>query len=602
MFMRKLTVSTAAIAVVVLLTAISDLEQDSADPNVMSPGNPEMIAKWAAFKQKNGDSWTLSARDDGTVRKVMGGRVLQPGDTPEKAAGFFLKNNLVLFVGNPDSVEFAHTHSHKNVMGAAVRFAQKHEGLRVRGGEALVNLDARGSVISAASSFENIVTTTELDSAIDRDTAIDLALEAATVEGKLRGDIKAEFVLAERNGFHIPAWEIAIPAFVPLGDWLVLIDGRDGEVFEVSDIRRFFDAPARVFDPNPIVTMQDDTLSDADDADVIPEQAYVDVTLTGLEKNAEDVLILRGLNVHCQAGVVGNVSLYEDVAAVEGEFNFSRNNRKFEPTMGYHHIDATRRYLLSLGITSAVKSDGTAIKARFHGDSDYFLKDEDQSFYSPMTESLWFGDGGVDDAEDAEVIVHEYGHAIQDFLVPGFGHTSESGAMGEGFGDYLASSVFALKHEEWDVGKVFDWDGITWGGRRVDSTRTYSDYTGDDVHIDGMIWAATLWSIREALGAEIADTLILSSHNFLLPSATFYTGAEAILQADAELYDSEHAQVIQSIIDSRNITEGGGVDDGSCCLQVSVGDSCGALRSTREVTFSPLARAFYSLNHNGPRF
>ena len=31
------------------------------------------------------------------------------------------------------------------------------------------------------------------------------------------------------------------------------------------------------------------------------------------------------------------------------------------------------------------------------------------------------GTGGVDDAEDPEVIWHEYGHAIQDDQVPGCG-------------------------------------------------------------------------------------------------------------------------------------------------------------------------------------
>jgi len=39
------------------------------------------------------------------------------------------------------------------------------------------------------------------------------------------------------------------------------------------------------------------------------------------------------------------------------------------------------------------------------------------------------------------VIVHEYGHAIQDDQVPNFGLSSEGGAMGEGFSDYLAAAL-----------------------------------------------------------------------------------------------------------------------------------------------------------------
>jgi hypothetical protein len=49
--------------------------------------------------------------------------------------------------------------------------------------------------------------------------------------------------------------------------------------------------------------------------------------------------------------------------------------------------------------------------------------------------------GGVDDAEDAEVIVHEYGHSVQDRQVTGFGTSLEAGSIGEGFSDYLAVEV-----------------------------------------------------------------------------------------------------------------------------------------------------------------
>ena len=37
----------------------------------------------------------------------------------------------------------------------------------------------------------------------------------------------------------------------------------------------------------------------------------------------------------------------------------------------------------------------------------------DNSFYSPTTKALTFGTGGVDDAEDAGIIAHEYGHSIK---------------------------------------------------------------------------------------------------------------------------------------------------------------------------------------------
>ena len=52
------------------------------------------------------------------------------------------------------------------------------------------------------------------------------------------------------------------------------------------------------------------------------------------------------------------------------------------------------------------------ITDKFHGDN---------SFYIPRQDTISLGSGGVDDAEDAEVTWHEYGHAIQDDQVPRFG-------------------------------------------------------------------------------------------------------------------------------------------------------------------------------------
>ena len=48
--------------------------------------------------------------------------------------------------------------------------------------------------------------------------------------------------------------------------------------------------------------------------------------------------------------------------------------------------------------------------------------------------ALHFGDGGVDDAEDADIVLHEYGHSIQDNQVPGYGpgSTPSSGRSARG--------------------------------------------------------------------------------------------------------------------------------------------------------------------------
>ncbi|HYI21599.1 MAG TPA: M36 family metallopeptidase, partial [Candidatus Limnocylindrales bacterium] len=131
-------------------------------------------------------------------------------------------------------------------------------------------------------------------------------------------------------------------------------------------------------------------------------------------------------------------------------------------------------------------------------------------------DEMRFGKGGVDDAEDAEVILHELGHQIHFSASPTFFATTEAGAISEGFGDYWAATVV-----EWAAGPtsdpacIMDWDATSYDPtaphclRRLDTTLMYpTDITGA-VHRDGQIWSHALWNLRSAIGANHADTAIL---------------------------------------------------------------------------------------------
>src|SRR5262249_21939489 len=139
---------------------------------------------------------------------------------------------------------------------------------------------------------------------------------------------------------------------------------------------------------------------------------------------------------------------------------------------------------------------------------------QDQSWYSPTQRRITFGIGGfVEDAEDGETILHEFGHAIQDAICPDFGQSAEAAAMGEGFGDYFAASFFADRKPRRYRESVMTWDGLVLGLdagldppclRRVDADWTYDDFVeDDDEHDNGEIWSATLWDIRQKLGRDV---------------------------------------------------------------------------------------------------
>ena len=81
--------------------------------------------------------------------------------------------------------------------------------------------------------------------------------------------------------------------------------------------------------------------------------------------------------------------------------------------------------------------------------------------------------------------------ALHDAQVAGFGVGSEAGAIGEGFGDYLAVTVSNVIDTNADTPCVADWDAVSYTRnaphclRRVDVNLRYPvDLTGE-VHADG---------------------------------------------------------------------------------------------------------------------
>jgi Zn-dependent metalloprotease len=225
--------------------------------------------------------------------------------------------------------------------------------------------------------------------------------------------------------------------------------------------------------------------------------------------------------------------------------------------MGYYWVDTAQAYLQSLGFGSRLRPvNQRRIELRidqYGGDNSFFREDK---------ANITLGKGGVDDAEDAEVIVHEYGHSVQDGQVAGFGTTLESGAIGEAFGDYLAVAVTS-----WKAGTptltpeacVADWDSVSYTSRtphclrRLDGTKVYPTDLVGEVHADGEIWSRGLWDIRSALGDTKATTLIVEAQFDFTVDITFHDAALATVAAADRLYGSAAAATVRSAFVARGI-------------------------------------------------
>jgi len=343
-----------------------------------------------------------------------------------------------------------------------------------------------------------------------------------------------------------PAYCIHVRRARPRADWIVFVDGHSGAIIRKYDNRAERTGVAKVFDPNPVLPLLRTPHPVKNGRQrVFPDIAYNDVRLSGLGDNGR----LDGSRV--------TTNLTRDrIVSSARDFVRNCNEPGFEEVMAYFHIDRAMSYLEDLGYRGSRRLFYSPIPVNARGTR------EDNSEYSPHTRSIMYGTGGVDDAEDAEIILHEFGHAVQDAICPQFGQSKEAAAMGEGFGDYFAVSFFAAEKPEAYRESFGSWDGIDDPTnrppcvRRVDSAMTYESFDhgpDGDEHDNGQIWSATLWDIWLAVGRPIADRIIIESHFQLDGHTTFARGARAIIDADRNLFGGRHLEQLRRIFRRRGI-------------------------------------------------
>jgi hypothetical protein len=313
---------------------------------------------------------------------------------------------------------------------------------------------------------------------------------------------------------------------------------------------------ARVFKVNPVQSSGDEGLTDQNDsATAVPSSEYATVQLRNLDGSGT----LTGKWVAVQS------STGTPAGSPTNTFVYDRSQDQFEQVMAYFWVNQAQEYLQSLGFGSTlprVNEQQQIVKVdQFGGDNSY---QTDKPF------RIRYGKGGVDDAEDAEVIVHEYGHAVHAAQVPGFGASEEAGAIGEAFGDYLGVTVglAAAKQYGWPVKTpaacVADWDSISYTStvphclRRLDTTKTVADKDGE-VHDDGEIWSRALWDIRNGyvklgLTTERADTTIIDAQFAFAADTSFSAAAKATYTTALARDGSKAAAVVKSAFKARGIT------------------------------------------------
>jgi hypothetical protein len=243
------------------------------------------------------------------------------------------------------------------------------------------------------------------------------------------------------------------------------------------------------------------------------------------------------------------------------DFKYGAKDRKFLSVMAYYWVDRVATYVRGFGVQAynhAVETTRISLDAQgFEGeDNSHFTTDAHGRPY------LAFGEGGVPDASDAHVIVHEYGHALHFFL----GTEQNEKGSEEGYGDFLAGSwLDRFNTNQFQRESVFPWDNNTADQYSTDrffnTHRKFSDANYDtlEIHVKGSVLAATLWDLFLALGgnAAAADTINHLYVKMLVTTAknaAVSDLAKGLVTADQALNGGVNGAKIKAAFHGRGLT------------------------------------------------
>ncbi|SMC79337.1 T9SS type A sorting domain-containing protein [Moheibacter sediminis] len=450
--------------------------------------------------------------------------------------------------------------SRKGSAGETLRFQQMIQGVPVFQSEIVVHFNNKGAVTYTSESLQKEAANISVTPALSAQTAMQTAKTALNLQGQITDEQNKLYVLQTENNETKLVYRVVLSSFDTPGNWEAMIDAQNGNVISIKDIAIYYhgkdghdhgnhrhdhEPPIKstvntvatgtgyIFNPDPLSQTgsnyggQYTDGNDATNASLDAARTLVDIPELEL---AGGMYKLKGTYAEIKELEAPTTGLFTQAS---NAFLFNRNEQGFEAVNAYWHVDKSMRYINeTLGIECLPMTNGGVVWFDPHG-----LGGDDNSYYT--NGRLVFGEGGVDDAEDADVIIHELGHGIHDWMTNG--SLSQVNGLSEGSGDYWAQS-YSRDLNQWEESDpqyqwVFNWDGHNpfWQGRTTGYNATYPGGLTGQIHTDGQIWATSLMRIWDRIGREKTDRAFLEGLALTNSSTNQQNAARAVRQAALDM-------------------------------------------------------------------
>jgi hypothetical protein len=328
-----------------------------------------------------------------------------------------------------------------------------------------------------------------------------------------------------------------------------------------------------IFDPNPINTLNVKTIQGDDWRRALEERDLVLRDALGslpCDLDGDAVRIC-----HIEGPAIDPPQFVQALPhQATPDLTFEQNTPELAAVMAYYHVSKFHERATNLGFGPLLRKIAVDVDAAdASNDTTSMYKDKPEgagSISLVKRKARYF-------AEDAEMIAHEYAHAIlfrgthrRFAIVRDFSafRDSEAGPISEGFADYWALSSFIKQTRDHghDPACFAEWIR---GGKCVRSATAKATHDDFDPtfnnHINGQVWSGALFEILKAFNfeADRADKIILLGHllrAFDGAAPTMDRIAEGIVLADIK--ESRGANT-KTLCDAFAVHR---INGGACCL------------------------------------
>ncbi|WP_165780050.1 T9SS type A sorting domain-containing protein [Hanstruepera neustonica] len=492
-----------------------------------------------------------------------------PQGSPESMAMYYLQHeSKKLGIPNSELGNLRHHATRITDAGSVVRYRQYLGNYPVNKNEVTITISPENEVVYVMNTYQPDVQLSNLNPSISVNTAFQIANNYLNVVSSISFS-DSRVVVYKNSKITRLAYEIVISATDPLGEWHVYVDAQSGEIFKVvdenhylcdhdtgshdcdencdencehnqsRDFRRRVNGTGMVFNPDPLtsntVAYGGQYVDGNDATNASLDAARFSVTLNDITLSGSTYSL-----VGPRAEIIDFDSPSTGLFTQNSpNFNFNRQDQGFEPVNVYYHIDYLMNYInntLGCDVMPYQYSGGVQYDPHGAGGAD-------NSYYTGGAGRLSFGEGCVDDAEDSDVIHHELGHGLHDWVTSG--GLSQVDGLSEGCGDYVAQSYnrgVSIANGYWTStdaawNYVFNWDGHNpcWPGRTTDYGASYPGGLVGQIHTDGQIWATCLMTVWDEIGQQEMDKIFYEGLGMTNGGTNQNDAANAVYQAALNL-------------------------------------------------------------------